>query len=269
MQDLLFSMVLLAFLKMLFEEARVLSWGWRLASALIFGIVVVLAQLWGQHLSLPKLEKLFYTPDALRNLALFVMIDLLLSCYKAISFVQNEASSIAVSASIPKGTSKLSDLPIGKTTPLKRIREWLGKALCRLPSLLFIPALFYVRLRLFYLFPGVSFARVTILLVVLVLLFVLFAPQLVNLFLDVKHRSLLSQLSVLISLLAFLLVVGAGVLHPESRIAGSYSTSFDWQSLVALLVVLLSGALLGFLLTAFRSKRSRSKNLSNKEYNNL
>lgn len=259
MKDLLLSLVLLAFLKMLFEEARIRSWLIRGLHTLLYSGVIVFSHFRAQYLSLPRIEAVFYTPEVLSDIALFVMLDLLLVFFVAITYARKDDPTESIVKGIPWGTSRQEELPSRKDTPRYRAVSLGRKIILGLPSLLFLPVLFYVRLMLFYAFPGESFETITAIFVAVVAFCTLFAPSIAHLFVDVRGRNRLSQVSITASFLSFLLVVGAGVLHPESRIAQSYTAIQDWKSVVAMGALLLAGILSGWLLFRINVRRECRK----------
>lgn len=256
MEDLLLSMIFLAFFKMLFEEARISSWVTRLIHAVVYGAVILFAHFVTQHLSLPRFLSLLNTPESLRNLSLFVMLDLFVVLYVAMYYVRRDNTVQAVRGDIPLGTSRAIELPQQGTRFIDKLGRFFKRLPLYAPSLLLLPALFYVRLQLFYVFPGVSFLQVTLALVIFVALVTLLSPQLMKLFVNVKRPELLSQGSLTLSLITFLLVVAAGVLHPDSHISGDYSASANWLELLSLCIVVLVGGLGGYFLSRRTGKRT-------------
>lgn len=259
MKDLLLSMVFLAFFKMIFEEARISSWYTRLAHTLVYGGIILFAHYVCQHLSLPKLEALLNTPEALRNMALFVMLDLILVLYTATSYVKANDKSCIVKSDVPLGTSRITDLPRRKNRGIAKVGLILKRLPLYLPSLLLLPALFYVRLQLFYLFPGADFWQVTLVFMGMVVLLTLFSPFVLGLFVDLKKREVLSQGSLTLSFITFLLIIAAGVLHPDSRISGDYTASANWLELLVLLLVILGCATIGFVFSRKAEKKASHK----------
>lgn len=259
MNDLLLTLVVLAFLKMLFEEARITSKPLRLLHAIIYGGVTLVAHFVGQHLSLPKVEALLNTPEALRDLALFVMLDLLFIVYTATYFVKQSGRSYNLPQGIPMGTSSPEQIMNLQSQAQKKLLRGIQKIPLFIPPLLFIPILFYIRLRLFYLLPGESFIVVTLILLGVIMLFCYFAPTIVNLFTDIKRRDSLSQISITITFVAFLVVVATGVMHPSSQITAQYQAPVAWRATILFMVLAILGVVIGALLYNLCEKRKHNK----------
>lgn len=260
MKDLLLSIVFLALLKMLFEEARIFSWITRLVHLLVYAGVILISHFVTQHLSLPRFEGLLNTPQALRDLALFVMVDLFIVLYTATFYVMKGSREWMVRSDIPLGTSKMTSLPLRQSTTWGKIGMGLKRIPLYSPSLLFLPVLFYVRLMLFYAFPGESFLGVTAIFILVVALLTFFSPYIMSLVVEVKKAGALSQGSITLSFITFLLVIAAGVLHPDSRISGGGTSVANWRELLLLFIVVLSGAVVGFLITLYCEKKRNKKN---------
>lgn len=211
MGEILVVIALLSSLKWILEEGLHQSLIVRGVHTLLYVLFIAVAHTVAMNSSLTTLEQLLYTPEALQEISLVVMLDLLYVVYLC-----------------TRGRSR------------QRIMQRVAAAL---PSLLFFPTLFYIRLRLFYLLPGYSFVGVTMGLIVIVVGITLLAPkigQLLTLSLETSR-----ELSLLLSLALFLIVVAAGALHPDSQVRGM-GGSVDWAQVGLLLLFVFVGALLGF-----------------------
>lgn len=263
MRDLLLSIVLLASLKFLFEEARQSSWVVRVVHAFFYGGVILFAHFKAQHMSLPQLEALLDTPEALKNIALFVMLDLILAVYVATTSLGRGVSQSAYLKELPMGTAIPGELPTPPANIAFRIEGVIRRIPLFFPPLLFIPALFYVRLTLFYSFTGYSFLNVTFAMIGIAVILVLVAPYLLLPFTG-RSREAQSSASIFTSFITFLLVVGAGVLHASSRIYVESGVALpNWLEMGVMLLILLVGALVGYIifLLAPRLRRlSKNKN---------
>ncbi len=164
---------------------------------------------------LHALEDLLYTPQALQDMSLFVMVDLLYVVYLCIH--QSTYS-----------------------------RKWWRTLSRSLAPIMMFPTLFYIRLKLFYLLPGASFLGVTLGLMAIVALVTLVAPHILQA-LGVD-RELLRELAVLLSLLLFFVVIVAGVLHPDSAVRGCDAV-IQWQEVALLIGFIFGMGTLGYLLS--------------------
>lgn len=211
MRELLLSLALLGAIKYLIEEGLHSTLLVRCLHALAYVLAIAVAQLLTQEVSRGDIEAALYTPEALSNISLLVMLDLLYVVYKCTNRPQS----------------------------IRSWRTWMR----HLPPLLFFPCLFYIRLSLFYYLPGYSFLGVSIAMAMVVGTASIVAPQLWRL-LGMDRASLREPL-VLLSLASFLLVVAAGVLHPDSAVQGVATHTDYWQTLW-LLLGLLAMALIGY-----------------------
>ena len=162
---------------------------------------------------LHALEELLYTPQALQDMSLLVMVDLLYVVY----------------------------LCVHRSTYSRKWWRTLSRSFA--PIMMF-PTLFYVRLRLFYVLPGASFLGVTLALMAVVALLTLAAPYLLRAI--GMGDELLRELAILLSLLLFFVVVAAGVLHPDSAVRGT-GADVDWLMVVYLILFVLSMGVVGYL----------------------
>lgn len=212
MSELLMVIALLGSVKWVLEEGLHSSWLVRAGHALLYLSFILWTHFVAMNSSLTTLQEQLYTPDMLQNISLFVMVDLLYVVFLCTR---------------------------GKTASHKWYKG-VGKAL---PSLLFFPVLFYVRLKLFYLLPGYSFIGVTAVLLLLVVLFTLLAPHIgrfIMLSLDTSK-----ELSILLSLALFFIVIAAGAMHPDSQVRGE-GEAVDWHQVGILLLIVLLFSLLGY-----------------------
>lgn len=212
MREVLLTIALLATLKYLFEEGIHLSLLVRCFHALAYVAFIAVAHSWSQHISRAEVETALYSPEALRNASLAVMIDLLYVVY----------------------------LCTNRPTSSKWYRTWIR----HLPPILFFPTLFYLRLNLFYALPGQSFVLVSAIMAFIVGTISITAPYLWKM-IGLTRENLREPL-VLLSLCTFVFVVAAGVLHPDSAVRTPTSDT-DWMQTLYLFLIVIAGATIGYL----------------------
>ncbi|WIM91902.1 hypothetical protein [Porphyromonas gingivalis] len=228
MREVLLTIALLATLKYLFEEGVHSSLLVRCLHAAVYAAFIALVHGLTQHVSRMEVETLLYSPEALRNVSLAVMVDLLYVVY----------------------------ICTHRPSSFRLYRTWVR----HLPPLLFFPTLFYLRLSLFYVLPGYSFVGVSIVMALIVAALSITAPYLWRA-LGLK-REVLREPLVLLSLCTFVFVIAAGVLHPDSAVRTAGITTDWWQALYLFLIVL-AGASIGYfaprLWAIIRRKNNRKK----------
>ncbi|MBB6276226.1 hypothetical protein [Porphyromonas circumdentaria] len=213
MSELLIVIALLGSVKWIMEEGLHTSFLVRGGHAVLYLLFILWTHYVSMDSSLTTLQELLYTPTMLRDISLFIMVDLLYVVY----------------------------LCTRNRTPSSK---WYKRLSTMLPSLLFFPVLFYIRLKLFYLLPGYSFFGVTIVLMVLVVLITLFAPvigRFIMLSIDTSK-----ELSILLSLALFFIAVAAGAMHPDSQVRGTGS-EVDWLQVGLLVLAVLLFAFVGYI----------------------
>ena len=136
MREVLLTIALLATLKYLFEEGVHSSLLVRCLHAAAYAAFIALVHGLTQHVSRMEVETLLYSPEALRNVSLAVMVDLLYVVY----------------------------ICTHRPSSFRLYRTWVR----HLPPLLFFPTLFYLRLSLFYVLPGYSYVGVSIVMALIV-----------------------------------------------------------------------------------------------------
>lgn len=224
MREVLLTIALLASLKYLFEEGIHRSLLVRVLHAVAYVLFLTVVHVVTQHVSRDEVEGMLYSAEALQNVSLAVMIDLLYVVY----------------------------ICTHKPTSTRWFRTWTR----HLPPLLFFPTLFYLRLSLFYVLPGYSFAAVSVVVAAIVAALSIMAPYLWQV-LGLQRGSLREPM-VLLSLCTFVFVVAAGVLHPDSAVR-NVSTSTDWWQTLWLLLIVLCGATAGYLVPRLWQRIRRNK----------
>ncbi|KGN97376.1 hypothetical protein HQ36_07415 [Porphyromonas gingivicanis] len=212
MSELLIVIALLGSVKWIMEEGLHSSFLVRVGHSVFYLLFIMWTHFVAMDSSLTTLQEQLYTPDMLRDISLFVMVDLLYVVYLCTR---------------------------GKTPSIK----WYKRLSAMLPSLLFFPVLFYIRLKLFYVLPGYSFLGVTLALTALVVLITLFAPLIGRFIMLSVDTS--KELSILLSLALFFIVVAAGAMHPDSRVQGT-GADVDWLQVGLLLLTVFLFAFIGY-----------------------
>ncbi len=230
MGEILIVISLLASLKWLFEEALHSSWLTRGIHVTLYITAIIGIHTLTMESSLPLLEKALYTPESLENISLLVIIDLLYVVYLCTGRKREDKQSFYST----------------QLTPNARQRFWQGfrTVLSSLPPLLFFPTLYFIRLKLFYVLPGYSFVGISVGLALVVSIISLFAPQLCR-FLTLQEETC-KELSILLSLSLFLIIVAAGAIHPDSQVQGQ-GENINWLEVALLLGAVFIMSLLGYL----------------------
>lgn len=164
------------------------------------------------------LEQLLSSHKVLTNLSIIVMIDLLLS----VGFSREQLLKWS-------GVKQ------------KRAVRWQGY----LPSILIFPVLYYLHLTLFFQMPGHSFSLLTASFAIITCLSVAGGSSLLRRYLpEVEIRT---ELTLIISLLLFLLTICFTVFHPSSMIY-IHRQPVNWNELLLTFIIILSLAITGFVL---------------------
>ncbi len=205
--------------------------------AAVFSIVcmafVGIMHPWALEQNKRVLEAWLEGRDILTDLSLVIMIDLLLTIGFCISVLDRMTGDV-------KG----------------RFR----RALAYVPSLLMFPTLYYVQINLFFMFVGRDFLTITIVYAVVVGVVVFGGTWLLRRAMPSASTRL--ELTALVELLIFLLIVCCTVFHPEALMY-SYSSSVDFGALGAVVLLVAALAVIGFyrkeIIRIFKRKNKISK----------
>ncbi len=255
MRDLLATLLLLSFIKFVLDEARQHRLSVRVVHGFFYVVAIITAHYRAQFLSLQQVETFINDVTTLQNIALVVMLDLLITLYittsKKGSFTSRLRSLFV--EKIPLATSDESALPPTPSSLVDRMKIALRITSLYLPSLLFIPGLFYLRLLLFYLFAGSSFTLVTLLLVIGILLLVILAPYILRFLMgEYNNYDTLCRSSIFCSFTLFIIVIIAGVLHPTSQVHHSSSSVLNIFELLVLAITVVIGGTIGYIISRFK-----------------
>lgn len=246
-RDILVALTLLAFLKGILEEARQAKLWVRTTHAIIYCLIIVWAHVIAQNWSLPRIEASINSPDALRDISLLVMLDFSISIYTATT-LPIKKKTLALYDSIRKSEPLGTTLPKSYTNIPQRKTKVLGYYATLfmhiLPTILILPALFFFRFLMFYWLPGSSFIAITISLCLIVSGFALAAPYIVIPFVG-TNRETKNKAAVMISFIAIIVIVAAGVMHPSSRIYIQQISQANWIDLITTILTILAGCLIG------------------------
>lgn len=195
MDSVLLLLTLLAVVKTVLTDS-LLPRRWQ---GVVFGLLCA-GFVWFCHpyaLELNKLqvEQALYTKDALMNISLIVMLDLLLTF----------------------GNCRAWIVPRRKTRWMRYI-----------PTLLIFPAIFYLQINLFFTFAGSSFAAVSTGLAIGIFVILAGGDWAVRTLIPFQEGRI--ELTLLTGMLIFALTICCTVFHPSATVV-SHSAPIDWRGM--------------------------------------
>lgn len=190
---------------------------YRLAFSLSLGAFIVGAHAEALEVNKLALQHLLSGRDAMMNISLVVMGDMLLSGYFCVARLQDHAGD-------------------------RRLR-WYTVCLRYLPSLLVFPALYYIQITLFFTLTGFDFGRTTLALAVAVTLLFGFASFFMRRL--VAEKEMLIELVALLTFFVCILVICCTIFHPSAAVY-NHASPVDWAGCIATLSVVLGVILLGY-----------------------
>lgn len=217
MESILLLLSFFAVLKSLFMTSLLPNRWYRLAFSLSLGAFIVGAHAEALEVNKLALQHLLSGRDAMMNISLVVMGDMLLSGYFCVARLQDHA-----------GDGRL---------------RWYTVCLRYLPSLLIFPALYYIQITLFFTLTGFDFGRTTLALAVAVTLLFGFASFFMRRL--VAEKEMLIELVALLTFFVCILVICCTIFHPSAAVY-NHASPVDWAGCIATLSVVLGVILLGY-----------------------
>lgn len=231
MDNILLLLSLFAVLKSLFMTSLLPNRWYRLAFSLLSGVFVIGCHPYAMEVNKLELQRILSTQEAMMNISLLVMVDMLLSCYFCIARIKDSED--------------------------KETFRWYTVLFRYMPSLLVFPALYYIHITLFFSLTGVDFIRTSIgLAVATALLFGLASFFMRKL---IAEKELLIELVVMLTLFICVLVICCTIFHPSATVY-NHASPIDWKGCIGTLAVLLSIFILGYLWTYVVRYYKRIKN---------
>lgn len=231
MEYILLLLSLFAVLKSLFMTSLLPNRWYRLAFSLLLGVFVLLCHPYAMEVNKLKLQRILSTQSAMMNISLFVMVDMLLSCYFCIARFKDRDE--------------------------KKAFVWYTVFFRHMPSLLIFPALYYIHISLFFNLTGVDFYKTSVgLAIAIVLLFggaSFFMRKLI------AEKDTLIELIVLLTFFVCMLVICCTIFHPSATVY-NHAAPVDWIECAGTLAVLLAIFIVGYLWTSFINYYKRIKN---------
>ena len=220
MDNILLLLSLFAVLKSLFMTSLLPNRWYRLAFSLLLGVFIMGCHPYAMEINKLELQRILSTQEAMMNISLLVMVDMLLSCYFCIARIKDSED--------------------------KKSFRWYTVLFRHMPSLLVFPALYYIHITLFFSLTGVDFMRTSIGLAVGTVL----AFGLASFFMRklIAEKELLIELVVMLTLFVCVLVICCTIFHPSATIY-NHASPIDWKGCVGTLAVLLAVFILGYLWT--------------------
>lgn len=212
--------------KQLIEAAMRQPLWLRIIHILLYVAFVALIHPYCLEISKLWVDSKLNTPHRLSDLSLIVMVDLLISV----------SAVLSLGGQCPTRASLKYD---GVTTSFSKV--W-GRVAYMLPSPLFFAVIFYLRVQMLFVLPGVSFVGSSVFLALLIATLMLLAPRICRLL------YLGSELSSLLGGVVLLITIVAGVFSSESRVYGNAGSEFLQQLMQVgiLLLVITICAFVGY-----------------------
>lgn len=199
MDSILLILAFFALLKSLLMTSLLPNRWYRLAFALLTGGFVVLCHPYALGLNKLKLQGVLSTQEALMNISLLVMADLLLSGYFCLARIRDREEN----------------------APFR----WYTVVLRHMPSILVFPALFYIQISLFYTLTGVDFVATTFALAGGTALLYGLAAFFMRKWAD---KELLIEMTGILTLLICALVICCTIFHPSATVFNR-AQPVDWR----------------------------------------
>lgn len=220
MDNIWLILSLFAILKSLFMTSLLPNRWYRLAFSLLLGVYIIACHPYAMEMNKLELQRILSAKAAMMNISLFVMVDMLLSCYFCMARIQD---------SDEKETFR-------RYTRLFR----------HMPSLLVFPALFYIHINLFFSLTGVGFMRTSGGLAIATALLFGLASCFMRKW--IAEKELLIELVVMLTLFVCMLVISCTIFHPSATVY-NHASPIDWGGCIGTLSVLIALFVLGYLWT--------------------
>ena len=231
MDNILLLLSLFAVVKSLFMTSLLPNRWYRLAFSLSLGAFIMLCHPYAMEVNKLELQGVLSSQSAMMNISLVVMVDMLLSCYFCIARIKDWEDS-------------------------KSFR-WYTKLFRYMPSLLVVPALYYIHITLFFSLTGVDFLRTSIGLAAgVTITFGLASFYMRKL---IAEKELLIELVVILTFFVCVLVICCTIFHPSATVY-NHPSPIDWVGCAGTLAVLLAIFILGYLWTQVVRMYKQRKN---------
>ena len=199
MDNILLLLSLFAVIKSLFMTSLLPNRWYRLAFSLSLGVFLLFTHSYALEINKLELQRVLSTQSAIMNISLFVMIDMLLSCYFCVARIQSHEDSAKF--------------------------RWYTKVFRFMPSLLIYPALYYIQITLFFTLTGVDFLKISIGLASITVILFIAASFFMRKLIDDKDT--LIELIILLTLFVCALVICCTIFHPSAKVFNR-ATPIDW-----------------------------------------
>lgn len=220
MDNILLLLSLFAVIKSLFMTSLLPNRWYRLAFSLSLGIFVLLSHPYALEMNKLELQRVLSSQSAIMNISLFVMVDMLLSCYFCVARIQDREDSETF--------------------------RWYTRLFRYMPSLLIFPALYYIHITLFFTLTGVDFMRISVGLATATVVLFVAASFLMRKW--IEEKELLIELIVLLTFLVCALVICCTIFHPSATVY-NHASPIDWKGCAATIGFLLIILLVGYIWT--------------------
>lgn len=193
---------------------------YRLAFSLSLGVFVMLIHFQAMEMNKLELQRIVSTQSAMMNISLVVMIDLLLTGYFCMARIQDRED--------------------------KKSFRWYTVLFRYMPSLLVLPALYYIHITLFFSFTGMDFMRTSLSLAIGIT--GVFASASFFMRRLIAEKELLIELVVMLTFFVCILVICCTIFHPAAAVY-SHASPIDWAGCLSTLGLLAIILLFGYIRT--------------------
>ena len=208
---------------------------YRLAFSLLLGVFLFVTHSYALEINKLELQRVLSSQSAIMNISLFVMIDMLLSCYFCVARIEDYEDS-------------------------KKFR-WYTRIFRFMPSLLIFPALYYIQITLFFTLTGVDFTQISAGLITTIVVLFVAASFFMRKILD--DKDLLIELVILLTLFVCALVICCTIFHPSATIY-NHATPIDWKGCATTLGFLSIILFIGYLWAQIVRHYKQYKKVKNK-----
>ncbi|KGN78609.1 hypothetical protein HW49_08080 [Porphyromonadaceae bacterium COT-184 OH4590] len=220
MENIFLLLALFATIKSLFMTVLLPNKWYRLGFGVLLGVFIFLSHDYVMDFNKLQVQHLLSTQSSLLDISLIVMIDSLLSLYFCFARIKN-----------PDPDNK---------------QKRYTKILRYIPSLLVFPSLFYLHIHLLFSFAGIDFMYITSgFAVFIVSVFIISSLFMRRVF---GEKEILIELSLLLTLMLFLITVCSYVFHPSATLY-TYSMPVNWLECITTSGLLLVTMFAGYLFT--------------------
>lgn len=220
MDNILLLLSLFAVIKSLFMTSLLPNRWYRLAFSVSLGVFLLFTHPHALEMNKLELQRVLSTQSAIMNISLFVMVDMLLSCYFCVARIQDREDN-------------------------EKFR-WYTKLFRHMPSLLIFPALYYIQITMFFTLTGVDFMRISAGLAVTTVILFVTASFFMRKW--IAEKELLIELIVLLTFFVCAMVICCTIFHPSASVY-NHATPIDWAGCAATIGFLLLILLVGYIWT--------------------